>query len=263
MFPAVPTEALIIVSDAHLGYVARGHAPRDTEVALLDFLDRVPDLGDSLLINGDLFEFWFTYRRVIPREGFRTAAALARLAQRLPVWMVAGNHDRWGSAFWADELGIRFAPDQLELAVGPRRVLALHGDTVSADSQSRPLHRLVRLPLTSAAYRLLHPDLGVPLVRWLAGRFGEHGTAGRSFDREAEAQAHWAATRLRDDPSLGLLVLGHTHRPALVEVAPGRQYVNPGAWFDGFRYALATAAGAELRRFIPSAPPQYHPTARR
>jgi UDP-2,3-diacylglucosamine pyrophosphatase LpxH len=59
----------------------------------------------------------------------------------------------------------------------------------------------------------------------------------------------WAETRLARDPSLGLLVLGHTHRPALTEPAPGRRYLNPGAWFDGFRYAVATERVVELRRF--------------
>jgi len=249
MFPPVPAEALVIVSDAHLGY-----APWETEAALLDFLDAVPDLGDSLLINGDLFEFWFAYRRVIPRDGFRVAAALGRVARRLPVAVVGGNHDRWGAAFWPEELGVRFAPDQLELTVGTRRVLALHGDAVPAASHARVLHHLVRLPVTSAIYRLLHPDLGVPLVRWLAGRTGDHGTEREGFTQEAAAQERWAVERLRDDPSLGLLVLGHTHRAALVEAAPGRHYVNPGAWLDGFRFAVATSTGAELRRFTPSAP---------
>jgi UDP-2,3-diacylglucosamine hydrolase len=258
MFRPVPPEALVIVSDAHLGY-----APRETEEALLDFLDRVPDLGDSLLVNGDLFEFWFAYTRVIPRDGFRVAAALGRVARRIPVAVVGGNHDRWGGTFWPDELGVRFAADQLELAVGSRRVLALHGDAVSAQSQSRPLHRLVRHPVTSAVYRLLHPDLGVPLVRWLAGRLGHDGTDGPDFDREAAAQERWAAARLLADPSLGLIVMGHTHRPALVDAAPGRQYLNPGAWFDGFRYAVATAEGAELRRFSPSVPLRHPPAAPR
>ncbi len=258
MFPPVPAEALVIVSDAHLGY-----APRETEAALLDFLDRVPTLGDSLLVNGDLFEFWFVYDRVIPRDGFRMAAALGRLARRLPVAVVGGNHDRWGGAFWAEELGVRFAPDQLDLTVGTRRVLALHGDTVSPASRSRVLHRLVRLPVTSAVYRLLHPDLGVPLVRWLARRLGDHAIDGSALDREAANQERWAAERLRADPSLGLLVMGHTHRAALVEAAPGRQYLNPGAWFDGFRYAVATPTGAELCRFSPSAPLPRPPTAHR
>jgi UDP-2,3-diacylglucosamine hydrolase len=257
-FPPVPPQALVIISDAHLGY-----APPETEAALLEFLERVPEIGDGLLVNGDLFEFWFAYRRVIPREGFRVAAALERLARRLPVAVVGGNHDRWGRGFWNEELNVRFAPEQMELAVADRRLLALHGDTVSATSRRRLLHRLVRLPVTAAAYHLVHPDLGVPLVRWLATRLGDHGVDGDRVDREAAAQLAWADARLRSEPDLGLLVMGHTHRPALIEVAPRRHYLNPGAWFDGFRFAVATGAGCELRQFTPAAPPPHRPAAHR
>ena len=86
---------LVVVSDAHLGAT-----PPLVEATLLSFLETVPDLGDALLINGDLFDFWYSYRRVVPRRGFHVAAALARLARRVPVVMIGGNHDRWGTPFW-------------------------------------------------------------------------------------------------------------------------------------------------------------------
>jgi len=73
IFAAVPGPTLIVVSDAHLGVT-----PPAVEAALLAFLETVPTLGDSLLINGDLFDFWYSYSRVIPRRGFHVAAALER-----------------------------------------------------------------------------------------------------------------------------------------------------------------------------------------
>jgi len=103
IFGAVLGHALVVVSDAHLGV-----APPAVEEALLEFLEAVPALGDCLLVNGDLFDFWFSYTRVIPRRGFHVAAALARLRNRVPVVMVGGNHDRWGGDFWTREVGVRF-----------------------------------------------------------------------------------------------------------------------------------------------------------
>ncbi|HEX5387648.1 MAG TPA: metallophosphoesterase [Gemmatimonadales bacterium] len=250
-------DALVIISDAHLGYAFPGRdAPRRVEAVLLDFLDLVPRLGDSLLVNGDLFEFWFAYERVIPRGGFRAAAALAQLARRMPVLMVGGNHDRWGRAFWQRDVGLHFAPDRLEFSVGDRRGLALHGDGIGYGRlRSGLLHRLVSSRLASAAYRALHPELGIPLVDALSARLGDHGTEGPTVDRAVAQQQAWAERTLAERPELGLIVLGHTHRPVLCEPAPGRQYLNPGAWFDGFRYAIATARGAELRQFNPAEPP--------
>jgi len=261
MFRPVLGETLVVVSDAHLGF-----APPDVETALLEFLDAVPSLGDCLLVNGDLFEFWFSYDRVIPRVGFRVAAALGALQRRLPVVMVGGNHDRWGRTFWQRDLGLTFAPDRAELELGGRRVLALHGDQIGyGRPRSRLLHRLVRTRLASAVYRAIHPELAVPLVHALAARLGDHATSGSVVEHSVDRQRTWAERALAEDPGLALVILGHSHRAVLEEPFPGRRYLNPGAWFDGFRYAVATAAGAELRQFTPSAPlrPRPAPAGRR
>jgi len=259
MFPPVLGETLVVVSDAHLGY-----APPPVEAALLEFLDAVPSLGDALLVNGDLFEFWFAYATALPRHAFLVAAALSGLRRHVPVLMVGGNHDRWGLDFWERDLGIRWHRERLEFTVGGRRGVALHGDGVThTRRRTRLLHRLVTTRAATAVYRALHPDLGFPLVHRLSARLGEHGLFGPSVDAAAARQRAWAEQLLADDPALGLVVMGHTHRAAVVEVAPGRHYVNPGAWFDGFRYAVVTARTAELRRFTPSAPAPPSPAARR
>jgi UDP-2,3-diacylglucosamine pyrophosphatase LpxH len=111
IFGAVLGHSLVIVSDAHLG----ASAP-EVEEALLAFLETIPELGDCLLVNGDLFDFWFSYSRVIPRRHFHVVAALARLARRMPVLMVGGNHDRWGGDFWERDLGLRFDAQRLTSA---------------------------------------------------------------------------------------------------------------------------------------------------
>jgi UDP-2,3-diacylglucosamine hydrolase len=259
MFPPVLGETLVVVSDAHLGY-----APPPVEAALLEFLDAVPSLGDALLVNGDLFEFWFAYATALPRHGFRVAAALAALRRRVPVLMVGGNHDRWGAEFWERDLDIRWHRERLEFVVGGRQGVALHGDGItSTRRRTRLLHRLVNTRAASAVYRALHPEVGFPLVHRLSARLGEHGLSGPAVDTAAARQRAWAEALLMSDPSLSLVVMGHTHRAAVMEVAPGRHYLNPGAWFDGCRYAVATARTVELRQFTPSAPLPPTPAAPR
>ena len=100
---------LLVLSDAHVGAT-----PPEVEEALLAFLERAPTLGDCLLLNGDIFDFWFAYRRVIPRRGFHVAAEIRRARKRMPVAMVGGNHDRWGEDFWERDLDVRFAPLRME-----------------------------------------------------------------------------------------------------------------------------------------------------
>ena len=251
IFGAVLGHNLVVVSDAHLGAT-----PPSVEEVFLAFLDAVPDLGDCLLVNGDLFDFWFSYSRVIPRRGFRVAAALARLAVRLPVAMVGGNHDRWGGDFWEREGGLRFAPRRLTFQVGRRTVAAIHGDGLTEPHlRASLLHRVVNHPITAAVYSVIPPALGLRLVDRFSRHLGDHTRDEELLHNGAIRQRAWAAGLLSSEPELGLVIMAHTHRAALIELLPGREYLNPGAWFDGYRYALVTETGAELRQFNPGAPP--------
>lgn len=241
----MPADVAIVVSDAHLGAAAHDVAP-----AFHRFLEAVPDLASHLVINGDLFEFWFEYRSVIPRAAFGTLAALAavrRAGVRLTV--TGGNHDRWGGAFWREELGATFHADaaQLELAGWP--ALVTHGDRVAEpDRRSRLLGMITRHRWTQSVFRALHPDAGLALVRRLGPVLGRP-VSDIDLERAAAAQRTAARALLAQRPDLAMVVMGHTHRPVIEPCGEGRWYVNPGAWLDGFRYARVTRDGPALARF--------------
>ncbi len=238
-------QQLVLVGDAHLG-----RESPDTEAALLEFLDAVPGLGDGLLVTGDLFEFWFTWGRAVPRQGLRVASALAGLGRRLPVLLLGGNHDRWGAGFWDDDLGLRFATGEARFTLQGRPALALHGDGLLESHWSAALlGRILRHPATIRMYAALHPDLGLWLVDHVSGVLGDRDRTPEEIATGATRQEAWARARLEAEPDLQLVVMGHTHWPAQLEVGPGRRYVNPGAWFDGYRYAVVTPGAVSLTRF--------------
>lgn len=248
---------LLVIADAHVGA-----APPESEAALLSFLDAAPALGDSLLVAGDLFEFWFAYREVIPRRAFPIAAAIARLARTMPVSMVGGNHDRWGGAFWAEAAGVAYSRGTLALTAAGRRVAALHGDgLIERPGRSAWTHRLVSHPITSGVFRLLHPDLGLRLVARVAPLLStEANKSTEEKRRYATRQQEWAGRYLAANAELDVVVMGHTHFATVAEIEPGRFYLNPGAWLDGCQYALLSGGTPELRRFSPAAQPPL-PTA--
>lgn len=236
---------LVVVADAHLGA-----APPEDEAALLDFLDTVPRTGDTLLLAGDIFDYWFSYRRLIPRRNFRVAAALTVLARRLPVLMIGGNHDRWGDSFWSEDAGIRFDAHRIRFAHDGREVLAVHGDGLHEERPGAAwMHKATSSPLVIATYRLIPPDIGF----WIADKMGHNLDYGETHPAAVAAaaarQQAWATAQLQGDPSLGAIVMGHTHREAAAEVNPGQWYLNPGAWLDGRRYAVLDADGARLLQF--------------
>jgi UDP-2,3-diacylglucosamine hydrolase len=236
--------AAVVVSDAHLG---AGERP----APFLRFLATIPDLGTQLVINGDLFEFWFEYGSVIPRRAFPVLSALRQLVLGgVTLTVTVGNHDRWGGSFWREEVGAAFHPEGTRLDLAGWRTAVLHGDGVcETHASARLMHRVTRWPLTAAVFRWLHPDLGLDLVLRMSGRLAQQTRDGVVVEQAARAQAAWAQGFLAREPEVDLLILGHTHRAVLEAVAPHRWYLNPGAWFDGGRYALVGPEGPELREF--------------
>jgi UDP-2,3-diacylglucosamine pyrophosphatase LpxH len=171
--------------------------------------------------------------------------------------MVGGNHDRWGGDLWSRDLGIRFDPHRLTFRLGRLGVAAIHGDGLTEPRRRAILlHRIINHPVTSAVYRALHPDLGFRLVERLSPRFGDHGGDEARVEAAAAQQRAWAGELLAREPELGMVIMGHTHRAELSRTPTGGAYLNPGAWFEGLRYAVATEDGAELRQFNPAAPPR-------
>ena len=237
---------VIVVADAHLGQVSPAIAS-----AFHAFLEAVPDLGDALLINGDLFDFWFEYGAVIPRRHFDTVARLRGLRARgIPITFVGGNHDRWGGDFFTKDLGIAFFGGEAEIEVAGRRAFVAHGDGLTEQHWSAKLmHRVTRHPVTIRMFRALHPDVGFWIAQKLSGTLADNTRDRAVLDRAARAQVEYAKALFGRRPDLDLVVLAHTHRPALEQLTNGRAYVNPGAWLDGFRYAVVTRDAIELKTF--------------
>ncbi len=243
--PAVPSR-VVVVADAHLGQV-----PSAVQAAFHRFLEAVPDLGDALLINGDLFDFWFEYGAVIPRKHFGSVAKLQALRARgVPITFVGGNHDRWGGDFLTQDLGIAYHAGEAEIDVAGRRAFVAHGDGLTEQHWSAALlHRITRHRLTIGAFRVLHPAIGFWIAEKLSGTLADNTKDAAVLHRAARAQAGYAKDLLAHRPDLGLVILAHTHRPALETLADGRAYLNPGAFLDGGRYAVVSGDGLEMRSF--------------
>lgn len=235
-----------IASDQHLGAV-----PRSKELSFIRFLEHVGAAGRSLLLVGDLFDFWFEYGSVIPGKQFRTLAALAALVDAgVPVTLMGGNHDAWGGRFLREEVGVAFYPDQLRTEIGGRPALVAHGDGVGrGDLKYRFLKALIRGRATIAGFRMLHPELGLWLARTVSTTEGkiENDGAARGRARYIE---EWAKSRLAAEPDLELVICGHSHLPAIVEVEPGRYYLNAGDWIRHDTYiTVRPGAAPSLHRW--------------
>lgn len=225
MHPHLPTPTYV-VSDAHLGA-----APPDAERALIRFASGAARDAKAVVINGDLFDFWFEWRQVMPRTGYRVLAALADLCDAgVEVLWIAGNHDCWGGRPLVDA-GVRYHVGPWRGAIGPWETLIEHGDGLrdAEDAPYRRLRSVLRNPLAIWAFRnLLHPDWAAALARRTSH------TSRHTRPRDGgEGLRQVALQRLAADPGLRLYLYGHSHAAALERAPSGGVLANPGAWMDG------------------------------
>lgn len=240
-----------VVSDMHLGAI-----PESNERAFRAFLKEVPARADDLIINGDLFDFWFEYRSVILRRHFATLRGLAELVEGgVRVRLVGGNHDAWGGEFLRDEIGVELLEGETVLELRGRRTHLAHGDGLgTGDWGYRQLKRVIRGRAGAAAFRLVHPDMALKAVIRISGTAERHVSGPGAEDSRAEKLAEHAVQLLNADPRLDLVIFGHSHRPELREVDPGRYYLNAGDWIHHCTYGVVTSETVQLKRWEPAAP---------
>jgi UDP-2,3-diacylglucosamine hydrolase len=222
------------ISDVHLG-VSDADTERRKLDALLKLLAEIHRSGGTLYIVGDLFDFWYEYRAVVPRGYHRLYSALEDLPKAgVEVTYLAGNHDFAIGSFFSDELGVRVLRDDLCFEADGKSFYVYHGDGLAAnDGGYRALKRVLRSPLAQWGFRLLHPDFGFALARRFSHSSRDY-TSGKDYG-EKDGMRLEAIRRFKNGTDI--VIMGHRHLPRREEL-DGGIYVNLGDWIHHFTYAV-------------------------
>lgn len=241
----LPTPTYVF-SDAHLGF-----APPTVHDRVLSFLKHLRGSAASVIINGDLFEFWFEWKTVIPRSSFRILAAIAELRDAgIPVVMIAGNHDCWGGEVLTKDVGVEYHLEGWEGSIGAWKARIEHGDGLRPveDRGYRAVKPVLRNPFAMRAFRWLPPDLASALA-------GGSSHASRTYAaRDRGRGLRDAAVRtLGGRRDIELLIYGHSHVATLERISPSQVYANPGSWLDAPHFLRITTDRVALREWNGSA----------
>ncbi len=160
---------IYFASDIHLGAGERP-AARERERRFVAWLDRAAKDAEAIFLVGDLFDFWFEYKRVVPKGFVRTLGKLAELTDRgIRVVFFAGNHDMWIRDYLTEECGVEIYTSPQEMTLYGKRLFIAHGDNMNIGSQW--LLRLMNSGFRSRPLRWLfrwgvHPDLALKFGNW-------------------------------------------------------------------------------------------------
>lgn len=193
----------------------------------VEFLNSIENEAEKLFILGDLFDYWFEYRRVIQKGYFRIFTALSNLSEKgTEIHYLIGNHDFLHFDFFEKEIGTVVHHDAFSIELDGSKFFLGHGDgLVKNDYGYLILKKILRNRFVQKAYSLIHPDLGI----WIASstsKTSRNYTEGKHY---GEIDGVFEAAKYKIDEGFNYVIFGHTHRKAFEKYNSG-VYVNLGSW---------------------------------
>ena len=232
----------LFISDIHLGLQDKVTEEKK-EKLLVKFLRFAESNCDELFIVGDLFDYWFEYRRVYQKGYYRTLAALKDITERgIKLHYFIGNHDFLHRDFFSKEIGALMYHDPIEVTLNNKNFYIGHGDgMVENDSGYRLLKMILRNKFTQWLYSLIHPDLGIALASGTS-KTSRGYTAKKDY---GEVDGLFEAARIKIDDGFDFVLFGHLHKRVFQEYKNGK-YINLGSWIDEPCYGIFSGNKFEI-----------------
>ena len=245
----LPTgKKIYFASDNHLGApTAEESAPRERE--FVTWLDHIKADAGALFLLGDLFDFWFEYKTVVPKGFVRVLGKLAELADAgIHIHFFVGNHDLWMLDYLEKEIGIKVYHKPLDFTFNNQRFFIGHGDGLGpGDKGFKRMKKVFTHPFFQWCFRWLHPDIGMRIGQYLSVKnkliSGEEDVV---FLGEKEEWLVQYAQRKYQEKARDYFVFGHRHIPLDLPVEANTRYINLGDWITHYTYAVFDGETLEL-----------------
>ena len=242
---------IYFTSDQHFGAPTPELSfPREQK--FVAWLDEVKGDAEAIFLLGDLFDFWFEYKTVVPKGFIRVLGKLAEIRDSgIPIYFFVGNHDLWMADYFQKELNIPVFHDNQEFTFGDKTFLIGHGDGKGpGDLGYKRMKKIFTNPFFKWLFRWLHPDIGVRLAQYLSVKnkliSGDEDVTFLGEDNE------WLilySKRKLENKHYNYLIFGHRHLPMKLTVGENAEYVNLGDWITYFTYGVFDGENLEIKKY--------------
>ncbi|MEC4115646.1 UDP-2,3-diacylglucosamine diphosphatase [Myroides phaeus] len=231
-------KSIYFASDQHFGAPTREKSFPREQLFLQWLKEKEEDMG-ALFILGDLFDFWFEYKTVVPKGFVRILGKLAELKDKgIPIFFFVGNHDLWMDDYFQTELGIPVFHESQTFEINGKSLFIAHGDGLGpGDMGYKRMKKVFTNKFSKWLFRWLHPDIGVKLGSYLSVKnkliSGDEDIKFLGEDKE------WLilyAKRKLETQHFDYFVFGHRHLPMIINLNEKSKYINLGDWIGYFTY---------------------------
>ena len=246
---------IYFASDFHFG-IPDHNSSLIREKLFVKWLDEVKDDAAHIFLMGDIFDFWFEYKTVIPKGFARLFGKLAEITDAgIPVSLFRGNHDVWAFNYFNEELNISLhrEPEIREFA-GKKFYLA-HGDGLGpGDKGYKFLKKVFACRFNQWLFRWLHPDLGARMGLYFSKKsryanVAKEGKKDATDNIKNEMLYKYSEDVLKQHPDIDYLIFGHRHLPTQININEKSQMIILGDWITNFTYAVFDCRELVLKKF--------------
>ena len=237
------------LSDFHLG-VPDHASSLVREKKIVAFLERAKADAATIFIVGDLFDFWFEYRKVVPKGFVRILGKLAELTDAgIPVHFFVGNHDMWMSGYFEKELNIPVYHESRVFEFNGKKLLVVHGDGLGpGDHGYKTIKKVFRNPLLKFLFGLIPPFFGISLAAYFSK--SSRASTGESDEKFLGEENEWLilyCRQLLKENEYDYFVFGHRHLPIDFQLNEKSRYINLGDWIKYDSYAVLDGTALQLK----------------
>lgn len=255
--PSRMSQHIYIASDMHFGASAREHSII-REKHFVAWLDQIKDHCTELYLLGDVFDFWFEYKHVVPKGYVRLLGKLAELSDSgIEIHIFTGNHDLWLKDYFPVELGIEVHSQPIIREWFGKRYYLAHGDGLGpGDHAYKAAKKVFTNRIARWMFKWLHPDLGIGLARFASGLSNHHNYAQPELSPKVElfGQREWLYIHskeiLKEDPEIDFFIYGHRHALVNDELeGSSSRVIILGDWIQYHSFLEITNVETELKHF--------------
>jgi UDP-2,3-diacylglucosamine hydrolase len=246
---------IYFISDFHFGVPDHDRSMK-REQRFIDWLEMIRRDAGELFLMGDLFDFWFEYKTVVPRGYVRLLGKLAELSDEgIAIHLFRGNHDMWAFDYLEKEIGVRMHRAPEIRMFGSKTFYLAHGDGLGpGDHGYKFIKRIFQCRFNQWLFRWLHPDIGIRMGLFWSRR-SRYVNLARNNREEIdlnlirERLSVHSMEILKSHPEIDFFIYGHWHLPVDLPLAPGCRQISLGDWLNHFSYAVFDREELSLLHF--------------
>ncbi len=231
---------IYFLSDFHLG--TPSHADSLVrEKLIVQFLHEIEDKAAEIFIVGDMFDFWYEYKYVVPKGYVRLLGKLAQLSDKgIQLHFFVGNHDMWMTDYLQQELNMPVYFEPKEFSWNGKQFLIGHGDGLGpGDKGYKRLKKVFRNPVCQWAFGILPPQIGIGVANYMSRR--SRAKTGSSEEVFLGADKEWLVQYCKQklqEKHFDFFIFGHRHLPIDFRLTADSRYINLGDWISFYTYAV-------------------------